>query len=64
MFRPESPHRLAIEEPYQPAKPAIARHVEQFGECPAELGGEASPLIEELAGGIDRLQPVRLGSNE
>jgi hypothetical protein len=65
VFRPASPHRLAIEEPYWPARPAIARHVEQYGGCPGELGGNASRLIKELAGGgIDRLQPARHGSNE
>jgi hypothetical protein len=64
VFRPASPHRLAIEEPCWPARAAIARYVEQFGGCPDELGGEASPVIEKLVGGIDSLQPVRHGSNE
>jgi hypothetical protein len=58
VFRSESPHRLRAREACHHAARQIVRRASSLNS-----GGEDSPFIEELAGDIDRLRPVRLGSN-
>jgi hypothetical protein len=62
VFRSESPHRLGETMSAREACHHAARQIVRRASS-LNSGGEDSPFIEELAGDIDRLRPVRLGSN-